>query len=569
MSMAVVRTAMHTPSTLRTLTLAVALTMNVLTTWAQPTPVKQVAKAVFSLTTFSKGALKATSHGVFISTNGEAISPWTPFVGADSAIVVDADGHSYQVETMAGCNELYDLCKFHVNARTAAAKLALQPLTAGASAWAVGYAVDKANVKAVKVGRVEKFMDKYSYYVFPSVPADNQQACPITNANGQVMGLWEKLSTSTTESYAADANFPASFQPASLSINDPALRQTGIRVQLPSDKQSAVLALMMSAQQSSPKNYQAHIHDFISLFPNAVDGYSALAEWQLTNKQLQQADATMKEAFKKVSNKDEVHYEYARLMMRQQIYAPDSTFTLWTLDKALSEAEEAYKIKALPAYQHQQAQALYAQKKYKEAEDLLIALQKTELGKTGEIYYETAQCKAQLKAPKAEIMALLDSAVNVRKGTVSAPYVLARGNQYNADGNYRKAFLDYMTYDSLMNNNASADFYYTKFKCEMKIRKYQPALNDIAHAIVLTRTEPLYYAEMASLQLRVNQLEDAVKTCDLAFNIKGADAMPDFYIIKGIALCEQKKTADGLEALKKAQELGDSRAEGLIKKYAK
>lgn len=70
-------------------------------------------------------------------------------------------------------------------------------------------------------------------------------------------------------------------------------------------------------------------------------------------------------------------------------------------------------------------------------------------------------------------------------------------------------------------------------------------------------------------QLRVNQLEDAVKTCDLAFNIKGADAMPDFYIIKGIALCEQKKTADGLEALKKAQELGDSRAEGLIKKYAK
>lgn len=69
------------------------------------------------------------------------------------------------------------------------------------------------------------------------------------------------------------------------------------------------------------------------------------------------------------------------------------------------------------------------------------------------------------------------------KGTVSAPYVLARGAQYEADGEYRKAFFDYMRYDSLMNNNASADFYYTKYKCEMKIRQYQPALNDIAHAI--------------------------------------------------------------------------------------
>lgn len=141
--------------------------------------------------------------------------------------------------------------------------------------------------------------------------------------------------------------------------------------------------------------------------------------------------------------------------------------------------------------------------------------------------------------------------------------MLARGLQYDNDGDYRKAFLDYLTYDSLMNNNATADFYYTKYKCEMKIRQYQPALNDIAHAIVLTRTEPLYYAEMASLQLRVNKLEDAVKTCDLALTIKGADTMPDLFIIKGVALCEQKKKAEGLETLKKAQALGDSRQKGL------
>jgi hypothetical protein len=44
---------------------------------------------------------------------------------------------------------------------------------------------------------------------------------------------------------------------------------------------------------------------------------------------------------------------------------------------------------------------------------------------------------------------------------------------------------------------------------------------------------------------------------------------PYLYIIKGIALCESKKREDGIAALRKAQELNDSRAEGLIKKYSK
>ena len=43
----------------------------------------------------------------------------------------------------------------------------------------------------------------------------------------------------------------------------------------------------------------------------------------------------------------------------------------------------------------------------------------------------------------------------------------------------------------------------------------------------------------------------------------------DLYIIKGIALCESKKREDGIATLRKAQELNDPRAEGLIKKYSK
>lgn len=44
---------------------------------------------------------------------------------------------------------------------------------------------------------------------------------------------------------------------------------------------------------------------------------------------------------------------------------------------------------------------------------------------------------------------------------------------------------------------------------------------------------------------------------------------PYLYIIKGIALCENKKREDGIAALRKAQEFRDARAEDLIKKYLK
>ena len=118
-----------------------------------------------------------------------------------------------------------------------------------------------------------------------------------------------------------------------------------------------------------------------------------------------------------------------------------------------------------------------------------------------------------------------------------------------------------------MDCRGTHDFYYAKFKCEMKLRQYQLALNDIAHAIVLNRAEPTYYAEMANLQLQVNKLEDAVRTCDMGLAI--TQEYTDLYIIKGIALCEQSKCAEGLKALQKAHELGDGRAQTLIEKYAK
>ena len=135
----------------------------------------------------------------------------------------------------------------------------------------------------------------------------------------------------------------------------------------------------------------------------------------------------------------------------------------------------------------------------------------------------------------------------------------------DANGQYRLALKDYNAYDTLMLGRANATFYYIRYQCEMKVHQYKQALNDIAHAALLSPEQPLYIAELASLQLRVNQYEDAIKTADLC--LKYAPDNSDSYIIKGLALIQLKKTAEGLEALQKAKELGDSRADELIKKY--
>ena len=82
------------------------------TLMAQPAAVKNVAKSVFSLTTFSAdGSLLANSHGVFVGTDGEAVSDLKPFIGAAKAVVVDAQGNKMNVTRILGLNELYDVIR--------------------------------------------------------------------------------------------------------------------------------------------------------------------------------------------------------------------------------------------------------------------------------------------------------------------------------------------------------------------------------------------------------------------------------------------------------------------------
>lgn len=531
--------------------------------------IEKAAKSVFILTTFNKdGSILASSHGVFVGNNGEAIATWTPFVGADHATVVNASGKELPVTSIIGANEIYDICKFKVNGKTTAATLAKTPSSQGDKVWIMGYSTGSPKIDQRNVQSTEKFMDKYTYYIFSSSAPDNTNSCPFVNQRGEVIGLVQH-SKSGDQIYATDANFANDFKVTSgLTINEPILRQTGIPVEFPDDQDQAAVMLTLAQGQGDSIKYIKYIDAFISQFPTAVEGYNAKAEEQYRANDYAGATSTMETAINRATKKDEAHSAYSRLIYQKEVFNADKPYEPWTLDKALTEAEAAYKLNPLPFYQHQEAQITFAKQDFQKAYDMFMALTKTNL-RSGELYYEAAQCKKQLKAPQAEIMELLDSAVAASPqplNTIGAPYVLERGNEYYNMGEYKKAVADYNQYDSLMQGRPlTSDFYYVRHNAELQIRQYQQAINDINRAILLNQNSPTLWAEKAALHLRFNQLDDAIKSATIATQLEAN--YPDAYIILGVAQMLNKDKAEGEKALLKAKELGDERADEYLKKY--
>lgn len=535
---------------------------------AQPAAVKKAAASVFALTTFkADGSIHGSGYGVFVGPAGEAVAMWHPFDGAARAVVVDAKGRSHEVDVMLGMSEIYDVCHFRIKDGSAMGLALATADTPEPSTYLVGYDIKKPTFSTLKPLRTEKFMDTNNYYVFNDNDVSNTDlGLPLVNDRGELLGIMQRPRNGG-QAHSADARLIKSFTRSGLSINDQSMRATGIRAALPTDEQQAMLMLMLAASQADSARYEAYIADFIGLFPTSTEGYKRRGELFVQRQNLAQADQTFEQEVKNATAKDEAYYDYAQAVYRAVAFRIDTTFAKWSYARAMELATQAHRAKPLPIYRHLQAQITYAQGQYQQALDMFTALQQTELGKNGEVYYEAAQCKTRLGAPRDEIVQLLDAAVNAQQGPAAAPYVLARGLSHDNAGEYRKAFADYLAYDTLMNNRASHDFYYTKFRCEMKIRQYQLALNDIAHAIVLNRTEPTYYAEMANLQLQVKQLDEAIATCNMGLQV--ASEYSDLYIIKGIAQCENNDRTNGLATLQKARELGDDRAEALIAKYEK
>ena len=551
---------------LRTLILAISLVFGVSTSlFAQPAAVKKAADAAFTLTTFkADGSILATSNGVCISTDGIAVSPWKPFIGADKAVIVDSKGQKHDVECLLGANEIYDIAKFQVSGKTAAAPLATT-VSAGDEVWLTPI-LKSGNAEKANVTSVEKFMDKYNYAILSSSATDKMNGVPVFDKKGQVIGLYNKSGNSQS---STDANYAKDFVLKGLSQNDVTLRQSDIRIGLPNTLEEAVVALMLSSEK--PANiHEAIVNEFITKFPQSNDGYYALANIQIAKGEVANADKTMQTAIGKVTAKDEAHYNFARLIYRNAFipeFEEKAKAIGWTLDKALDEVQKAQSAKANDAYRHLQAQITYAKGDYAKAYTDFEALTKTKFNNP-ELYLEMAQSRQHLGGTDQEILDLLNKSIELCDTpyvSTSAPYFYTRGQQLEKMGEYRKAVQDYYTYEYFNQGRLGAAFYYMCEQCEVKGRMWQQALQDILVASRLDPKEALYPTEAGSLLLRLNKLDAAMSAAQQAIQLD--DAQPDAYLILGIAQCESKQKESGIKNIKKAKELGNTQADTFLQKY--
>ena len=546
-----------------------------LTSMAQSSAVKKAAKSMFKLTTFdANGNLLHTGYGAFVDANGTCLATWEAFIGASKANIIDAQGRKYDVECLIGANEIYNVSKFKVVVPTEK-KMAITPIAiaqtkidAGGESWLIEYDIKNPVIKKYQPSKVESFQNDLPYYIYEQTASDELAGSPFLNSNGELLGLMQPAKK-RTDIYCPSAQYAMSMTVSGFTSKQATMRLTKMRVALPDDFEQAVVALYMNQGNNTNANILGMADEFISKFPTASEGYNSKALYLSDKGQFAEAAKVMEEGIEKCEKKDEPHFDYSKLIFNKLLYSNDSTFTDWTLDKAIAETDAAMSVNPLPVYNLHKGKILYTAKKYDEAYNIFLDVTKTNM-RSADCFYNASLCLQANNAPKEKVIEMLDSAVAFFPQPYkadAAPYLMLRGKYLDDNGMYRKAVADYTEYEKLMGNMVNGNFFYLKEQAELKAKLYQPALDDIDKAIALSPKEQLYYAEKAMLQVRVNKIDEGMATAQLCMS-----RFPDYgdgHAVYGLAQILKGKKKEGIATLEKAKELGSEMAEPLMEKYAK
>ena len=551
----------------RILLILFTLHCSLFTLFAQPAWVKKATKSVFTLKTFADdGSLIASSNGFFTGADGEAVSNFTPFKGAVRAVIIDAQGKEMPVVSIIGANDMYDVVKFRVNGKTQPLTISTRVASAGSMAWLLPYHEVK-NVNGGPVRKAETFQNDYAYYTVAMTMPQNTVSCPLINDAGEVIGMMQQpASDKDTLSYAVSARFADSLKISGFGMNDATLKLTKIKKELPNDIKDATLALFLATSQLDSAAYATLVNDFIQKFPQASEGYIQRAQLETSNGDYATAEKDMEMALKVAEKADEAHFTYARLIYNKEVFQSDRPYANWNLDKALAEIETAILANPQPTYNQLKANILYAQQKYADAFTIYDELSKKDMH-NAETFFAAAKCKEMLKDTTA-MLALLDSTMSTFSKPYlkeAGPYIWARAEARRDAGKYREAVTDMNDYEELMQATINDTFYYIRHQTEIQARLYQQALNDINRAIQINPQEPLYYAEKASLLIRVGMYDEALTTAQELVGLDPNDS--DGYMFLGLAQCLKGNKKEGIPNLQKAKEMGNTQAEGLIQKY--
>lgn len=534
-------------------------------------------KAVFSIVTYTKdGQILSTGNGFYIDEQGTGVSDYSLFKGAERAIIITANGKELPVKYMMGANDMYDVVKFKTDFDKKAE--ALQPATLPSSTGETVYLVPYSTQKSSKgqtgtIAKVDTIGEQQYYYTLTMQTTEKTVSCPIMNAAGQVVGMIQKNNDSESkESFAIGIRYLTDLTINALSVNDLALNSIGIKKGLPEDESQALVYLYMASGVYAPNQYFDLLNDFISQYPNNMEGYLRRATYYINigdDTHYALAVEDLKKMLDVAEKKDEAHYNIAKLIYSYQLNIGDKKpYASWTFDYALNEINEALAITQEPIYYQLQGDIYFAMQKFTEAYTAYDKVNKSKLASAA-TFYSAAKAKELIEGTdKKEVIALMDSAIAFYPkpyGKDAAPYLYERARIKSDMEDYRGAVTDYNDFYDAMLGQTSAEFHLNRSQAELNCRMYQQAINDINKAVELDPNNVTYWVEKGGIHIRVNQAAEAIQALTRAIKMDPENAPA--YRMLGYAQIQNKEKDKGLANLQKAKDLGDEVADGLLQKY--
>ena len=546
-----------------------ALTLTTTETYAQKW-LKKTRKAQVSVVTVDAAGNIHETQGVTLG-GGTVITDYDALKGAVKITVIDSEGKEYPVTEIAGADAMYNVAKLLCDKDD---KPCVTLAAASSAAEETVYVMPsvKADKKATcltdTVSKVDTFKEKYHYYTLTRTVGDRLGSAALMNGEGELIGLLQMSSGDAAHAFAIDASYAAGLHIGALDGGNLDLSSIRIRKSLPESEDEALTFIYLTGQKDTVF-YDGYVDAFIGKFPTNTTGYILKAEAEVGKNNLQGAAETYDKILSDSKLKhDEAHYSLSKTIYTLAQSPSYTPYADWTLEKALSEAQEAYKVNPLPLYIHQEANCLYSLKRYNEAAEKFVSLSQTNM-RSSETFLYAVQCKQAAGANADEVVALLDSALSCYPKpypAAAAPVVMMRAKALAEAGKAKEAVLGYNNYEHLCAGNVSANFHYEREQLEVKCRMYPAALSDIEKAIKLAPDDALLYAEAASLNYRLGDVATSESYARKAIEKDGN--FSDAYRILGVCLMQSGKEKEAKETLTKAKELGDTLAEGLLEKYA-
>lgn len=527
---------------------------------------KKAQKSLLSIVTFDEhNNILASGNGFLVDNEGTALANYNLFKGAYKAKAVDSEGKEHEVKWICGANSLYDVVKFRIEGKKLqpGITIAEKPADKGASVYILPYATQKKK-ECISDSILESsvFENKYHYYTLSGSPNKMMVNVPVMNSKGETIAMLQS-SSDQQKNYAISVRYVCDLATTALSASDNDLNAIHIAKMLPEEETDATTFLYLTSSEDSTL-YVNYLQQYLSRYPKKSSGYSTAADFYIQKKNMKTAEEYLLRGMEETDEKDQLHYAWSKLIYNLNMLPGYETYNDWNMERALNEAQKAYQTRDLPIYLLQQGNCFYALHKYQDAYNAYMEANKTNL-KSSEIYLYAAQSKKMLQAPLEEVLALQDSAMSLQSkpyNAEAAQILLARANTYIEMKEYKKAVVDLNEYESLNYGKLNANFYYLRSQAELNGKMYELAVNDIEKATQLEPKNPLLWAQKAGTLYAVGMIKEAIDAArkSIALNPVFADA----HRILGVCLIQNNQKEEGLEALRKAKELGDTLAESLI-----